>query len=177
MYGMIHRGLRQMVLDTRGPEAWEAIEASVGSGPEHLISANCYDDNLTIGMIEHVAACLGQSMEECLHEFGRYWILFAEKGPYGAMMKFAGRDLPDFIRNLNRMHTALTDVMPDAEMPSFRLLDETDGKLTVEYASKRSGLETFVNGLLEGLLLRFDKVGTVQQIGSNNGSSRFEMTY
>lgn len=177
MYGMIHRGLRQMVLDTQGPEVWENIEGSVGTGPEHLISANCYDDQLSVGMIEQGAASLGMSLEEFLREFGRYWIQFAADGAYGAMMDFAGRDLPDFIRNLDRMHRALQDVMPNARMPSFRVAEETDGKLLVDYYSSRSGLEPFVIGLLEGLLLRFDKTGTVRQIENCDSNSRFEMMF
>jgi len=177
MYGMIHRGLRQMVIETRGQEAWDAIEASVGTGPEHLISANCYDDQLTISIIEQVAARLGQSINEFLQDFGRYWVQFAAIGAYGTMMDFAGRDLPDFIRNLNRMHRALQDVMPEAQMPSFGLIEETDGKLLVEYRSTRSGLEPFVTGLLEGLLLRFGNVGSVQQIDHHDGNSRFEVMF
>lgn len=177
MYGMIHRGLRQMLTETQGQEAWDEIEASVGTGPEHLISANCYDDRLTIGMIEHVAAQMGQSFNELLQNFGRYWIQFAASGPYGTMMNFTGRDLPDFIRNLDRMHRALQDVMPSAQMPSFRVADETDQRLLVEYHSTRSGLEPFVTGLLEGLLLRFDKIGTVQEIESHNENRLFEMTF
>lgn len=177
MYGMIHRGLREMVIEARGKETWAAIEDAVGTGPEHMISAGSYDDELTTAMIRMAAEQLGKAPSECMRDFGRYWILFAERGPYGAMMDFTGRDLSDFIRNLDRMHQALKEVMPSAEMPSMRLTSELPGYLRVEYHSKRLGLEPFVTGLFEGLLQKFNHVGSVTQVESDECNSVFELKY
>lgn len=177
MYGMIHRGVRQMVVETRGQEAWDAIEKSLATGPEHLISAHVYDDELTVSILQRAAGELGQPLNECLRDFGRYWIHFAERGSYGAMLNFTGHNLPDFVRNLDRMHQAIKNAMPDADMPSFTVTDEEPGRLCVTYSSSRSGLEPFVQGLFEGLLARFGKTGTVRQLTELSNQIRFEILF
>ncbi|MCW1400941.1 heme NO-binding domain-containing protein [Novosphingobium sp. MW5] len=172
---MIHRGLRDMVRKSHGQDAWDEIKMSVGIGPEHLISANCYGDELTLGMLTAAASRMGQSPDECLRNFGRHWLEFAQNGPYGAMLDFIGRDLSEFLRNLDDMHQALTDVMPAAEMPSFHVVEENSDRLLVSYSSKRSGLEPFVIGLLEGVLHRFGRQGSVRLISNESGKSIFEV--
>lgn len=51
MYGMIHRGVRSMVQDKLGEDAWFALEQKVGIGPTELLTGMVYDDTLTIAII------------------------------------------------------------------------------------------------------------------------------
>lgn len=168
MYGMIHRGIRFMVAEEHGDHAWDDICAELQIGPEHLISASTYDDALTISILQLAADRSGLPLSDLLRKFGRYWIKFAERGSYGAMMDFTGKDLAEFVCNLDRMHQAVVLAMPDARVPSFRLVEEQAARLVIEYRSERTGLEVFVVGLLEGLLARFGQNGTVAyQAGSS----------
>jgi guanylate cyclase soluble subunit beta len=177
MYGMIHRGIRQMICDEAGEAAWAAIERDLDIGPEHLISADSYDDALTFQIVDHVARLSGQAMDEWLLSYGRYWIGFAESSPYGAMMRFTGRDIVEFITNLDRMHHGIKSALPAATMPSFTLLHSEAGLLRVAYSSPREGLEPFVQGLLEGLLTRFGHDGKVAQITGSSNTVEFEVRF
>jgi hypothetical protein len=174
---MIHRGMRQMLVDEEGEAAWLAIERDLDIGPQHLISADSYDDHLTIRIVEHVARQSGKTMDECLHSFGKYWIGFAERGPYGAMMQFTGRDIAEFIANLDRMHQAIRTALPAATTPTFALLHSEAGMLRIAYCSTREGLKPFVRGLLEGLLDRFGHDGIVTEITGNSNAVEFELRY
>jgi hypothetical protein len=72
MYGMIHRGVRSMVQDKLGEDAWFALEQKVGIGPTELLTGMVYDDTLTIALISEASARLNLTINECLFEFGRY---------------------------------------------------------------------------------------------------------
>ena len=161
MYGMTHRALRQMMIDELGHEGWSRVERETGTGPADLISLCVYDDSKTIALIGASAAHLGLPVDEALRAFGRYWIRFAELSSFGPIMDFTGRDIVTFINNLDRMHRSVVLAMPDARVPSFTLVDETRSRLVVRYRSDRTGLETFVVGLLEGLMDRLGETGVV----------------
>lgn len=175
MYGMIHRGIRFMVSEELGESVWEEICETLQIGPEHLISASTYDDALTIRILQKVAQGVGVALPDLLRKFGRHWIKFADRGSYAAMMDFTGRDLVTFVSNLDRMHQAVVVAMPNARVPSFRLVENQAGRLVIAYRSERAGLESFVVGLLEGLLVRFELRGSVACLAEGNDPALFEV--
>ena len=177
MYGMIHRGLRDMVIEHSGQDAWNQIEMRAGTGPEHLISGQTYDDAIALNLVGLSADQLGISVEDCLMAFGRYWVKFAERGAFGQLLNFAGRDFITFLENLDRMHQAVVSAMPEARVPSFRIADRGEGVVRVAYTSERAGLEPMVVGLLEGLLARFKLTGEVEQAHGANLASEFIVRY
>jgi hypothetical protein len=162
---MAHRALRQMMLDRLGPAAWAKVERETNTGPADLISLCVYDDSKTIALISASATHLGLPVEEALRVFGRYWVRFAELSSFGPIMDFTGQDLVTFINHLDRMHRSVVLAMPDARVPSFTLMEETRKRLLVRYRSDRTGLETFVIGLLEGLMDRLNETGSVEVAG------------
>lgn len=174
---MIHRGVRAMVIDQLGEEAWQATERKLGIGPTELISGMTYEDSLTIEIIAEAAARLNLDLEDCLLDFGRYWVKFADRGSFASVMTFTGHDLPTFIGNLDRMHLAIATAMPMAEVPSFSLISSEPGRLVVEYRSVRTGLEKFVIGLFQGLMDRFEVTGTVNVIDRQECFSIFEILF
>lgn len=176
MYGMIHRGIRFMVEQELGANVWDEICSKHAIGPEHLISAHTYDDGVTIGILEGAADRFGLELSDLLQTFGRHWIKFAERGSYGAMMDFTGKDIATFVANLDRMHHAVVVAMPNARVPSFRLAEQSDTELIIEYRSERTGLEPFVVGLLEGLLIRFGHCGSVACLSNASITAIFKVT-
>lgn len=177
MYGMIHRAVRQMVLEGVGKETWADIEAAARIGQSELISAEVYDDSVTLNLIECAARCVGVEVDQFMIEFGQYWIAYAELGSFGPILHFTGEDIATFLRNLDRLHESVQSVMPDARMPSFKVLSEEPGALVVAYHSHRSGLEPFVEGLLMGLLIRFNLVGTVSPMTSEGARATFRLVF
>jgi hypothetical protein len=178
MYGMIHRGIRQMVIDKIGQSEWDLLERSHGGGPEEYISHVVYDDEfVTQPILAMAAERLHLTIPECLEEFGLYWVKFAERGGYGSILKFLGNDIEEFISNLDRMHQALLLVMPEALIPSFSVVRVGAGILQVFYRSEREGLEPMVTGLLRGVLVRFQLEGDVEQVKANRDCTEFIITY
>lgn len=177
MYGMIHRAVRQMVLDRAGQETWDQIEAIAGTGQSELISAEIYDDAVTLQLIGSAARCVEIDVGEFLVDFGRYWIAYAESGPFGPILNFTGDDIATFLRNLDRLHDGVQTVMPNARMPSFKVVSEEPDVLLVDYHSERTGLEPFVEGLLLGLLDRFNLSGAIDIVPSAEKAVRFRIAF
>lgn len=177
MYGMIHRAMRQMVFEQLGEEAWLALEQRLGIGPTELLTGKVYDDALTLEIISEAAARFNLTVDECLSEFGRYWIKYAEQGSLSSIMKFTGQDLPSFVANLDRLHLAVGTAMPGAQLPSFTTLQNADGHLLVEYRSDRIGMEKFVNGLFLGLMDRFAVQGDISVISRGTKTIVFDIRY
>lgn len=155
MYGLIHRAMRDMVLENLGDVAWQTIEREQAIGPGELISMTVYDDSLTMRLMGAIADALDLPMQAMLHAFGRHWITFVYRGAYESIMRFTGSDLVTLLRNLDRMHQTVRITLPHAIVPSFVVIEESEHAICVEYRSEREGLEPMVTGLLEGLVEHF----------------------
>jgi len=173
MYGLIHRAMRQMVIDSMGTRAWQAIETEQAIGPGELVSLSTYDDALTVRLLGAVSASRQETMEQTMRAFGRYWVSFVSKDAYGAILDFTGRDLATLLRNLNRMHQTVRVTMPDAIVPCFTMIEESADQIGVEYRSQRSGLQPMVLGLLEGLVEKFGLTAAVEQVSADGGVGQF----
>ena len=89
------------------------------------------------------------------------------------MLKMAGDNLPDFLKNLNLMHMKVGSVMPELVPPSFEVSDLTANSLTLIYRSKRSGLAPMVVGLVKGIGLRFNTPCEVSLVKQENDNSAY----
>lgn len=177
MYGMIHRAMKDMVCEQLGKEAWFALEKKLHIGPAELLTGMVYDDALTLDIVTEAAARLNLTVEECLLEFGRYWIRFADKGAFSSIMNFTGQNFHNFINNLDHMHLAVSAAMPGTRLPSFTTLQCSEDHLVVEYRSERIGMENFVRGLFQGLLERFRCEGQVSVESRGEHFIVFEIRY
>lgn len=163
MYGMIHRAIRSMIIEEKGEDVWNDLERRTGFSPAEMISGEVYSDEITLALLAAASDCMKISAEELLIRFGKFWIFFAERGSFSHIMDFTGKDIESFVANLDRMHEGVRAVMPQAVMPSFKVVDTAPGMISVSYSSPRAGLEPFVLGLLHGLLDRFGLDGNVEQ--------------
>ena len=169
MYGMIHQAARAMALEVLGEESWRAIQERCGLDDEYFISGRHYSDEVTLALIGAATEVSGMKLDALLEALGRYWIDYAAKSPYGAMFEMAGDTLDEFLESLDSMHASIKSTMPEASMPTFEVVAVEDSRIDVLYASERTGLSSFVVGLLEGLMDRFDEVGEVTARADANG--------
>lgn len=157
MYGMIHKGARHAVIKVFGEEAWEKSLSVSGLSEEHLISAAHYDDVMTYSLIEAISLQCNMTLNEVLRAAGRHWVEYTIAAGYGDIIALTGRNLVEFIENLDRMHESLNRTLPKAVLPSFQLISATPNRLEVIYKSQRDGLEELVLGIFEGVLEYFDE--------------------
>lgn len=169
MYGMIHRAAREFAMQTLDEQVWQSILTKANLDNRHFISGQHYSDDETFALIGELSEKLDTPVPELLTEFGRYWIKFTERSDYAAALAMAGDDLVTFLRNLDELHHGIQATMTDARLPSFTVQAADSDQIVVVYTSERQGLETFVEGLLHGLLAKFSESGSISHQLTNAG--------
>ncbi|MEM7728524.1 MAG: heme NO-binding domain-containing protein [Pseudomonadota bacterium] len=155
MYGIIHRAIRSTVLTHADDTVWASVLDKAGLSEEHFLSPAPYSDAVTYRLVDSVADTLGLDRAEAFRVVGRHWVEYATGAGYGSIFSMAGEDLGTFLSNLDRMHNSLRGSLPDAKMPSFDLTAASPNGWEIFYKSERTGLATFVEGILEGVCIHY----------------------
>ena len=156
MYGLVNEGIRELVVQLVGTEAWEEICKETQIEPEGFEPLCPYDDTLTSKLVQLAAKKLNLSTDEVLTRYGHYWITYTAENGYGDLMRLFGGDFRTCLSNLNRMHAHMGAMMPALSPPRFTVEALSDDHMVVHYHSHRVGLAPMVIGLLQGLA---DKYG------------------
>ncbi len=151
MYGLVNQGVRDLAVQLGGEQLWHQIKSIADVPHQAFVGMETYPDDVTYRLVEAASTVLGGSSNEVLHAFGRHWILYTARRGYGAMFDTMGRTLPEFLANLDAMHTRLSLTMPELQPPSFVCEQRGAGQIRLEYWSHRPGLAPMVLGLLDGL--------------------------
>lgn len=179
MYGLINKAVEGLVRSKFGDATWDRIRTRAGLPDEPFIGMEQYPDKTTYDLVGAASAELGASADAILEEFGVYWVRYTAEAGYGELMKSAGKTLPEFLRNLDQLHTRVKLSFPHLAPPSFAVSDETDGSLTLAYFSDRPGLAPLVVGLLRGLGDRFDVDVSArgERVEGDRPHDRFRVTW
>lgn len=156
MYGMVNQAVADLAERLGGPELWSAIVERAGMDLPVFVAMEAYDDDVTYRLVAAASEVLGLSQEEVLEAFGEHWILYTGEQGYGPMLSAMGATLPEFLANLDSMHSRIALSMPELRPPSFASEELDERRIRVRYWSERQGLAPMVTGLLKGLGARFD---------------------
>ena len=156
MYGMVNQAVADLADRLGGPELWAAIVERAGMELPVFVAMEAYDDDVTYRLVAAASDVLGMSPAEVLEAFGEHWILYTGEQGYGPMLTAMGATLPQFLANLDSMHSRIALSMPALRPPSFACEELGEGRIRVHYWSERQGLAPMVTGLLKGLGPRFD---------------------
>jgi len=151
MYGMVNQAIEAMVTERFGESAWQRVRERAGVADPVFVTMKQYPDATTYALVGAISAETGTDAPTLLRAFGRYWVEYARRGPWGAMMLSAGGNALELLSALDAMHARIAMSFPELKPPSFRVLPSTDGEVVLEYRSERPGLAPFVVGLVEGV--------------------------
>lgn len=90
-------------------------------------------------------------MNPVLEVFGAHFLEYCVQSGYDRILRVLGRNLRDFLCNLDALHDHLQSIYPGMEAPSFRCTETDDGTLLLHYYSKRPGLSYIVIGLVKAI--------------------------
>ena len=90
MFGLVNKGLEDMVCSQYGEETWEEIKSKAEVEIEAFISMDAYPDDITYRLVDAASAVMELPATDILEAFGRYWILFTATEGYGSLMEMAG---------------------------------------------------------------------------------------
>ena len=156
MYGLINSSLQSMIRETFGDDEWNRVLSASGVPEDSFLSMRSYDDAITYDLVGAASTVLGEPVDACLQMFGEWWVLETAAKSYGALMEASGRDLVQFLRNMNALHDRITGTFVNYVPPEFSVESLEGNRHRIHYISKREGLVPFVDGLLKGLAEHFD---------------------
>lgn len=151
MLGLVNHALQEMVTERLGAEEWDSIRARCGVEDRVFVIMRQYPDEVTYRLAGGVAERLGITLAEALRAFGVRWMAFAERQPWGKVMRSMGSSTRELLPALDALHDRIALSFPDVTMPKFRCEPLPDGSLRIHYMSPRPGLAPFVLGALEGI--------------------------
>lgn len=148
---MVNKGIRDMVVQNHGIDAWHKIRAEANCEQDLFTSIQPYEDSITYDLVGAAAKVLGVSGHDVLMAYGNYWITFTKQEGYSNLLQLSGETLPEFLSNLDDLHIRLGSTYRGLRLPSFQCEEIDDSTLLLEYHSEREGLSSFVMGILQGL--------------------------
>ncbi len=164
MYGLVNQALEDLVVKTADDSVWQSVKRTAGISLPGFVSMENYEDAITFDLAAAAGYELEMTQQELLRAFGKHWITFSASRGYGALLRMVGKDVPEFIANIDVLHARVGMSLPDMEPPSFRVSEESGGELIVRYYSERSGLTPMVIGVLEGLCEMLGTPYAVEQV-------------
>lgn len=179
MHGAVNQAIEDLVNKEFGAKAWKTIKTKAGFKDDMFLSNKSYPDEMTFKLVVAAHETTGLSVDELLFSFGEHWILETGINKYGAVLQAGGRTYEEFMKNLPEFHGRVMILYPKIIPPEFGI-EFTKKSFIVDYQSSRSGLTSFVKGLLSGIAKMFDKKVEIEIIkrkdqGAEN--DRFKIIY
>ncbi len=160
MKGIVFTEFLEMVESKFGLETVDAIiEDSQLSSEGIYTSIGTYDFNEMVSLLTNLSAKVKIDVDTLIYTFGQY--LFTS----------LGKAHPDVIQNYtnplaliysieDHIHIHVKKLYPDAELPTFKILEKTDTSISMIYSSSR-GLYRLAHGLIEKCFEHYNSSATV----------------
>lgn len=180
MYGLINIAIKDLVTEEFGADAWRGILIRAGLQGTDFILMDQYEDSVTYDLVNAASEELEIPASQILQSFGSYWTKYTAVKGYGPLLDSAGKTFPEFLQNLDMMHTRVGTMFPNFVPPSFECHNMTEHSLDLHYRSEREGLEDLVIGLLHGLADRFEltlEIALDESKAESTGAAIFHLTW
>lgn len=168
MFGLVNKGLEDMVCSQYGEETWEKIKSQAEVEIEAFISMDSYPDDITYRLVDAASTVMEMPATDILEAFGKYWLLFTATEGFGSVLEMAGDNLPEFLQNLDNLHARVGLSFPELKPPSFLCSELKEESLKLHYYSDRPGLTPVVVGMLKGLGEKFNTDVDIQLTNSKD---------
>ncbi len=174
MYGLVNKGIQDMVCSRFGEETWQEIKQKAEVEIDVFLSMEGYPDDVTHRLVKAASVVLNLSPSEIMQAFGEFWVQYTSEEGYGEMMEMSGDTLPEFLENLDNLHTRVGISFPQFQPPSFECNHVEEDSLRLHYHSHREGLAPMVVGLVKGLGTRFDTEVEIMQTQSKSDGAEHD---
>ena len=174
MYGIVNKAIQDLICENHGAETWLQVKEKSGVTEDVFLSNHIYPDDTTFQLAITAAEILSIDLQDLLKAFGEYWILTSGIKTYGPLLKAGGSTIKEFLINLPNFHNRVMLIYPKLTPPEFKITDITENSLHVHYFSTRTGLQSFMIGLLQGIGKMFAANISVQVIHSRSAENNFD---
>jgi len=147
MKGIVFTLLADMVEENFGLEAWDALLSKTGLDGIY-VSTESYDDEELFKLVGAAHEATGIEVNDLVKAFGKFsFSKFQKMHPDFCDPEYS---LKQFLLTVDQViHVEVKKLHPDAMLPSFDYVDESDSELTMLYNSPRK-LCMLAEGLIAG---------------------------
>ena len=151
MYGLVNRGIEQLVRSRFGDAVWDEVCRAAGFEDDGFIAMESYDDSITYALVGAISETCDLDVATILEEFGEHWVVYTAQEGFGDLIAMCGNDVRSFLLNVNMLHEQVQSGFPALTPPHFELEESDPDHFTLVYRSERAGLGPMVVGLLRGI--------------------------
>jgi len=156
MKGIVFTEFLEMVESTFGLEVTDTIIENSELVSEGIYtSVGTYDFNEMVALLTSLSKEVQLPANDLLHTFGLY--LFDSLGKaHPEVIQSYTSPLALLFSIEDHIHVHVKKLYPDAELPTFTIIEKTDTTLSMIYSSSR-GLYSLAHGLMEKTFSHFNK--------------------
>lgn len=171
MKGPIVIAWQEMIKTKYGEDEWLKI-LKVSNLPEDTFFYAHHDveDSAVMNVIQNSCKVLNLSLEKLADAYGVFWMKYASKNYFAFFART--RTAKDFLMQMDRVHTQMTQRMANATPPKFTYEEISPSKITMTYSSPRN-LEVLWIGLIKGVGEYFNERIEIKKLGQ----SKVELTF
>ncbi|XP_041098969.1 soluble guanylate cyclase 88E-like [Polyodon spathula] len=175
MYGLYLEAVNDYINESYGEDVWRLIEARAEIPHLKFVRHQMYNDNLILRLAKAAGEVLGKTHDELMYAFGVYMVKRIGNYGFERILKVLGRNVRDFINELDNLHEYFRFSFPKVQPPSFCVEEECETSLTLHYRSTRKGFTQFVKGQLSQVGRQFYSTDIEVEILSKEETEK--MTY
>jgi len=156
MKGFIFTEFLEMVEDQFGLEITDSIIENSELPSEGIYtSVGTYDFNEMVSLLTNLSSEVEMSPNDLLYAFGLY--LFDSLGKaHPEIIKSYASPIGLLNSIEDHIHVHVKKLYPEAQLPSFTIIEKTDTSLSMIYSSSR-GLYSLAHGLMEKAFTHFNR--------------------
>ncbi len=160
MKGIIFSEFLDLVEDKFGLEVVDKIitQSNLESGGIYT-SVGTYNFSEMLQLLQHLSAHTSISIDDLLLVYAEHFFSVIEDSYPGLLATY--KDPIEMISSIeNHIHVEVRKIYPDAELPTFEVLEKTDNTLVLIYKSSRA-MHHFGLGLMNKTFAHFNSTATI----------------
>ena len=160
MKGIVFTEFLDMVENQFGLETVdEIIEASDLPSEGIYTSVGTYEFNEMVALLQSLNKKVNIHVDDLLHSFGHYLFLSLGKAHPEVIQSYTS-PIGLLYSIEDHIHVHVKKLYPDAELPTFKILEKTETSISMVYSSSR-GLYRLAHGLIEKCFEHFDATSKI----------------
>lgn len=158
MHGLINRSIEGFLRDVYGDGAWRDVAEAAQVDPRGFQTLCDSPDAVSQALIGQAAARLEKPEAELLEDLGA-WLAGMES--IRRLLRFSGRNFPEFLHRLEELPGRAHMVLPDLGMPALTVTLEEGDWLAIALPEGAEGWGAVIAGLIRAMADDYGALGLI----------------
>lgn len=174
MHGLINKCVQNYVCDTFGPDIWAQVTSSIDLGISDFEAMLCYDDAITIGLIDGLSVITGRPSPELLEDLGTYLVSTPKLEGVRRLLRFGGVTFEEFLHSLDDLPDRARLAVSDLDLPALEIDERAEGCFELHCRSTVPGFGCVLVGILRVIA---DDYGALVLLDHEPGTNGLEKVF